>query len=150
VENKIREKLKELASAINTSEILAEADAFFDKENNNEKLAQTLKNKIEGCKTTALSLYKDKASGLITESEYIEMSESLREERGVYETRLKELYDEQNRCSEAKNMTELLNNIISFDNLDRNTLLMLVDKIYIGKNKEVEVIFKFNNPINEN
>ena len=47
-------------------------------------------------------------------------------------------------------MTELLNNIISFDNLDRNTLLMLVDKIYIGKNKEVEVIFKFNNPINEN
>ena len=148
LEDKIREKLKELASAINMSEILAEADAFFDRENNSEKLVQTLKNKVERCKKTALSLYKDKASSLITEAEYMEMSESLREERVAYETRLKELYDKQSRCDETKNIAEILNGIISFDKLDRNTLLMLVDKIYIGKNKEVEVIFKFNNPIN--
>ncbi len=147
VEDKIREKLKELASAINASEILAEADAFFDRKNNSEKLTGTLEKKIEDCKSTALSLYKDKVSGLITESEYMEMSESLREERVVYESRLKEHYDEQNKCIETKNMAEVLNHIISFDDLDRNTLLMLVDKVYIGKNKEVEVIFKFNEPV---
>ena len=38
VEDIIKEKLKELASAINTSEILTEADAFLDRENDNAKL----------------------------------------------------------------------------------------------------------------
>lgn len=147
VERVIKEKLKELASAINTSEILMWADAFFDGENSSEKLIESLKRKIEVCKNTALSLYKDKATGVISETEYIELSEGVKSERAVYEQRLDELQAEAERASQKKDMSELLNGIIGFEDIDRNTLFMLVDKIYIGKNKEIEIQFKFNNPM---
>lgn len=147
VENVIKDKLKELASAINMSEILTEADAFFDSENNNDKLIESLRRKIDVCKNTTLSLYKDKASGVISETEYIELSEGIKAERAVYEQRLDELQAEADRADSAKDMSELLNGIISFDNIDRNTLLMLIDRVYIGKNKEIEIQFKFDNPM---
>ena len=146
VENLIKEKLKELASAINTSEILMEADAFLEDEKDGKKLIDSLKRKIDVCKNTALSLYKDKASGAISESEYIELSEGIKSERTIYQNRLDELQIEKEKNQSKKDMRELLNNILSFEDIDRNTLLLLIDKVYIGKDKDVEIIFKFNDP----
>ena len=94
-----------------------------------------------------LSLYKDKASGIISEDEFVELSESIKSERAVYEQRLRELQEEANSIKSAKDMSELLNGILSFENIDRNTLLMLIDKIYIDSNKNIEIQFKFDNPI---
>ncbi len=146
VESVVKEKLKELASAIDTSEILTEADAFFNSENNNAKLAESLVRKIEACKSTALSLYKDKARGTISAEEYAEMSDGIKAERAVYEKRLEEIRREDERSKTTRNMGELLKGILSFDDIDRNTLLMLVDKIYIGQDKDIEIRFKFDNP----
>ncbi|MBE7060270.1 MAG: hypothetical protein E7389_05560 [Ruminococcaceae bacterium] len=147
VENVIKDKLKELASVINTSEILSDADAFFVKENNNEKLIESIKRKIDVCKNTLLSLYKDKALGVISEDEFIELSKGIKSERAVYEQRLNELLEEASSINSAKDISELLSNIISFENIDRNTLLMLIDKVYIDKNKNIEIQFKFDNPM---
>ncbi|MGN0180158.1 MAG: recombinase family protein, partial [Monoglobaceae bacterium] len=147
VEEIIKDKLKELASAVNTSEILSDADAFLVNKNSNEKLIDTIRQKINGCKNTMLSLYKDKASGIISEDEFVELSESIKSERAVYEQRLRELQEEANSIKSAKDMSELLNGILSFENIDRNTLLMLIDKIYIDSNKNIEIQFKFDNPI---
>lgn len=145
VENIVKEKLKELASAIDTSEILTEADAFFNSENNNAKLAELLARRIEACKSTALSLYKDKVCGTISAEEYAEMRGGIKAERAVYEKRLEEIRREDERSKTTRNMGELLKGILSFDDIDRNTLLMLVDKIYIGQDKEIEIHFKFDN-----
>ena len=139
-------ELKELALAINTSEILSEADAFFNNESNNEKLISTLENKIEVSKVTALNLYKDKASGLISEAEYIELSNGIKAERMVYEQRLKELLQETERSNSVKDLREVLNGIMQFEDVDHNTLLMLIDKIYIGRDKEIEIVFNFDDP----
>ena len=146
VESVIREKLKELASAVNTSDILMEADAILVKENDTQRHIEALKRKINVCKSAALSLYKDKVSGVITDEEYAELSEGIKSERAVYEQRLDELYQEESRNNTAKDMSEILNSIISFEELGRNTLALLIDKIYIGKNKEIEILFKFDNP----
>ena len=146
VESIVKDKLKELASAINTSEILTEADAFFNSENNNAKLTESLMKKIEACKSTALSLYKDKACGTISAEEYAEMSDGIKAERAVYERQLEELHREKERGGSARDMCGLLKSIVGFENIDRNTLLMLVDKIYIGQDKEIEIHFKFDNP----
>ena len=135
VENTIKEKLRELASAINAQEILAEAGAFFDAENDGERLIKALERKIEICKSAALSLYKDKASGAVTEEEYIELSEGIRSERAAYEQRIDELYRGENRRT-ANNMSGLLESIISFEDADRNTLIMLIEKIYIDKTRK--------------
>ena len=147
VENVIKEKLKELAQALDTSEILSEVGAFFDREKDHGKLIESLCRKIEVCKNTALSLYKDKASGNISEEEYEELRNGIKSERAIYEQRLEEVREAENRYNSTKDMSELLRNIIRFDDIDRNTLLMLIDKIYIGKNKEIEIQFKFNNPM---
>ncbi len=147
VESIIKDKLKELASAINTSEILSDAGAFLINENNNEKLMEAINRKIDVCKNTMLSLYKDRVSGIISEEEYSELSEGIKAERAVYTQRLNELLAESENINSAKDMSELLSSIISFESIDRNTLLMLIDKIYIGKNKEIEIQFKFDNPM---
>lgn len=149
VENAVKESLKKLASAIDTSEILTGADAFFNSCNNDDRLIEELRRKLELCKNTAVCLYKDKASGTITESEYEEINNALREERVVYETRIDELCQTLEKRENTNNVAEILNSIICFDEIDRNTLLMLVDKIYIGKNKEIEIVFKFDNPNRE-
>lgn len=147
VENIIKDKLKELASAINTSEILSEADAFLINKSNNEKLIDSINRKIDVCKNTLLGLYKDRSSGVISEEEFVELSEGIKSERAVYEQRLNALLEEANSIKSEKNMSELLNSIISFENIDRNTLLMLIDKVYIDKNKNIEIQFKFDNPM---
>lgn len=147
VENAIKDKLKELASAINTSEILSEAGAFFENKKGNEKLVAVIENKIKACKATSLNLYKDKVSGVISEAEFVEFSEGIKAEREIYEKRLEELHQEAEHNSSMKDLSDLLNSIVEFGDIDRNTLLMLVEKVYIGKNKEIEIVFKFDNPM---
>jgi len=147
VENQIKNILKSLAVTLNTSEILTEADAFLKEKNDTKKVRESLNKKIEKCKATALNLYKDKVSGLITETDYIEMSECLKSERAIYESRLRELDNEEKECKNKNDIAELLRMIISFEDIDRNALLMLVEKVYIGKDKDVEIQFKFDNPI---
>lgn len=146
VENAIKDKLKELAAAINTSEILSGAGAFFENKSGNEKLIAIMENKIKACKATSLSLYKDKASGLISGEEYVEFSKGIKSEREDYEKRLEELMHEAEYSKSLKDLSEVLNSIIQFGDIDRNALLMLVDKVYIGKDKEIEIVFKFDNP----
>ena len=119
---------------------------LFNSENSNAKLTESLMRKIEVCKSTALSLYKDKASGVISAEEYAEMSDGIKAERAVYEKRLEEIRREDERSKTTRNMGELLKGILSFDDIDRNTLLMLVDKIYIGQDKDIEIRFKFDDP----
>ncbi len=83
---------------------------------------------------------------MISESEYEEMSEEIKSEREVYEKRLGELRKKNDNSHSRADLGELLNSIIGFEDIDRNTLLLLVDKVYIGKNKETEIRFKFDNP----
>ncbi len=142
VENAVKEKLKELILSLDTSEILTEADAFLSGKNNGAKLAESLARKIEACKNTALSLYKDKAAGVISADEYAELSGGIKAERAIYERRLEELRLENAR--ETAHITE--DSITSFEDIDRNALLMLVDRIYIGMNKDIEIHFKFADP----
>lgn len=146
VENIIKDKLKELASAVDTSEILSAAEAFFAKENDGGNLTEQITRKLEICRRTLLSLYKDKAMGAISESEYAEMSEEIKSEREIYEKRLGELRKKTDNSRSRADLSKLLNSIIGFEDIDRNTLLLLVDKVYIGKNKETEIRFKFDNP----
>ena len=146
VENIVKEKLRELASAINMSEILTEAGVFFNGRADNEKLKRILEKNIEKCKATLLSLYKDKVNGIVAASDYQELSESLKEERKVYESRLSELNNEESKCNTEKDIVESLGRIIKFEKTDRTTLLLLIDKIYVGKEKEIEILFKFDNP----
>lgn len=147
VENVIKNNLRALASVVNTSEILTDANAFFDRGNDNERLLESLKRKIELCKNTALSLYKDKISKVISEEEYIELNRGIKSERAVYKQQFDELQTEAEQTSTKKDMKMLLTNILSFESVDRNTLLMLIDRVYIGKNKDIEIQFKFTNPI---
>ncbi len=143
VENAVKEKLNELLSSINVSEILQSEGFFNVKNTNNDRSIEITKRKLQTCKDTLLCLYKDKASGVITEEEYIDMSESIRSEREIYKQRLDDLQSEPAQYNENKNLLQVLNSILDVSNIDRNTLMMLTDKIYIGADKDIEIVFKF-------
>jgi len=147
VEEVIKEKLKEIVSAVSMPEILQEADNFCLQESNNDKLITSLEKKLDTCKATQLSLYKDKVSGMISEEDYVEMAERIKAERKTYEERLAELQIEQSEKADGERIGEILKSIFDVDNIDRSTLLMLVDKVYIGKDKEIEIVFKFDKPL---
>ncbi len=144
LEEIIKEELSKFASVINVAEIRREAEAFFTEKKKDEKLISRLEQKIAVCKDTMLSLYKDKAMGRITEAEYDEMSEGIKEERQIWEKRISEIKEENSRENTNADLTEFLATIVDFSKVDRNTLVMLIDRIYVGKNKEIEIIFKFN------
>lgn len=147
VENAVKEKLNELLSSVNVSKILKSEDFFNKKNNSNAKLIETTNRKLQTCKDTLLCLYKDRASGVITENEYIEMSESIKSERDIYQQRLVELQSEAEQHNENNNLLQILNSILDVNNINRTTLLMLIDKIYIGADKEIEIVFKFTSPL---
>lgn len=147
VENAIKEKLKEFFSLINTSEILKSTYLFHTENNSNDNLIKAENQKLQSCKNTLLCLYKDKANGVISENDYIEMSESIKSEQSIYQKRLDELQIKAKNHSENSFPIQVLNSISDVNNIDRNTLLMLIDKIRIGVNKEIEIVLKFKNPL---
>lgn len=147
VENAIKEKLKELMSSVNVSDIVQTEDILAVGQSDNGKLIETLNRKIQTCRDTLLCLYKDRATGVISENEYAEMAESIKSERCVYEKRLEEIQSDFSRNNEKINVMRILSDIINVDTVDRNTLLFLIDRVYIGKDKEIEIVFKFANPL---
>ncbi len=91
-------------------------------------------------------IIRDTHEPIVSQKKYAEMSDGIKAERAVYEKRLEEIRRDDERSKTTRNMGELLKGILSFDDIDRNTLLMLVDKIYIGQDKDIEIRFKFDNP----
>lgn len=145
VENALREKLKELACTVDTNRILSRADDFFAAQSCKKQLL-SVNRQISVCKAAALSLYKDKAAGIISESEYLEMSAAVRAQRAEQEKILSELTYEEDGRPDSGAAAAALRSVLDFDSADRNTLALLVDKIYIGTDKKIEIIFRFRCP----
>ena len=115
-------------------------------ENDAAKEKDSLNAKIEICKRAMLSLYKDRAGGVVSKEEYSELKSALRSEMSAYTERIRELSEKITAASDQSYLSGLLSSIINFSGVGRADLLMLVDRVNIGHNKEIEIIFKFEEP----
>lgn len=94
-------------------------------------------------KNALAALYRDKASGLITESEYLELQEILRQERTRLENLLGKWRERERRQGDpAAGVEEFLR----FEHLDRAAVLALVERVVVHKDKSIDIVFRFRDP----
>lgn len=115
--------------------------------NTTEQMINHLRHTLDIIQKTLLNLYKDKTMEVITKLEYIEMSAALKKEKVQYESQIVELENELQQKSNMNNMNVLIKELLSFKEINRNVLLLLVDKIYIHKDKTIDIQFSFTNPV---
>ena len=92
-------------------------------------------------------IYMDMLKGVIDESPYIRVSETIKKEiennkNGVSE--LKKSMDSNKIDNEGIN--QYVHEFLSLENLNRQLIINLIDKIYIYQDKRIDIIFAFQNP----
>lgn len=105
-----------------------------------------LKQEIEHNKKIMLNLYKDKINEVIREADYLEMANSLKQERDEMERHLGEYQEFSRQKDSSESMREKIQDFIGFQKLDRLTVVALVEKIEIDREKNIEIQFKFKKP----
>lgn len=96
------------------------------------------------------SLYTDKVKGILEEKEFIELNDEFKKEKETLNTRLEEqehkLKDYNSRNEENRHIEEIIDKVLSAQNLDRFSLEKLVHKIEIFENNRVKIYYRFKNP----
>lgn len=140
VEQALREALRAVAAACpDTADFVSRALKTTGTGGVQERLERELATK----KKVLAALYKDKASGLITESEYLELLEILRQERVQAEGMLRQM---QERERDRKDPAAQVEVFLRFEHLERAVLLALVERIEVHKDKSIDIAFRFRNP----
>jgi Site-specific recombinases, DNA invertase Pin homologs len=147
VADQIKKLLKSLADRFIDSDKLI--DAFDSEQREKNDLAgqiRQLEAQLNGIKDTLFTLYADKVRGVVSERDYIELSERLGGDRGRCAARLELLKKQGRDRSYTDKIRAYVREYLNYDNLERSDLLMLVDKIYIHKDKKITVAFTFADP----
>jgi site-specific DNA recombinase len=150
VEAQIKQVLKDLAKSF------IDADEFVSVYEDEQKQQNTVLNqkkqidiKINEIKETLMSLYTDKVKGIVSERDYVEMSTRMGDERDKYLYQLEAFEKLNHGQTHIDKIKSFVKEYLNFDNIERSDLLMLVDKVYIHKDKKIDVEFTFSDPNNE-
>ena len=144
----VTDTLKELASKhLNKGKILdnTKIDNPVPKY---EKELQDLNNQLEQIKTYISSLYKDKVKGIITDTDFVELSNDFNNERTTIVKRISEIQAKISHNEQIENnssFTEnLLEKFLEFETIDRQTLVLLINKIEVFQDKKIKMHFNFH------
>lgn len=98
---------------------------------------ETYKKRIEEYARGTRELYLDKVKGVITERDYVEMSEGFSKERTHFEELLKKaenaLSDVVHEMQAGDTRRELVEKYVNADHLTREMVEILINKIYVGR-----------------
>ena len=127
-----------------SKKLLLEQDSL-KKEREKEK--QQITEKIEELRRKMDSLYDDKFKGIITGDNYSRLVEQTEKQISTLKNRIYELdNEEEQRKEDAKEITKYEGQIKSLLNLNepnRELIKTLVKAIYIDKNKNIEIQYRF-------
>ena len=117
---------------------------------NKEKLIiekQKLENNIEELQLKIDALYEDKYNRIISVDTYTRLSSNTENLIRTYNSRIKELENSIYEVPKKNNDEEIkqkIKELISMKKPTRELLFILVDKIIVDKDKNVEIIYKFS------
>lgn len=110
-------------------------------------------NKINEIEKYIKSLYQDKVDGLIDNDTFGSLLKNYKSEKKVYEEKINKLQSksEENVKNETtiqdiKELKKYALSFLNFDNeeqVDRNILIRLIDRIEVGKDKKISIFYKF-------
>ncbi|MCL2772308.1 MAG: recombinase family protein [Oscillospiraceae bacterium] len=144
------ETLKKAVSMEITQQILLlcgienEINAFPQINNKeNELLTECteIKQNLSRLSSRKNSLYDDFKDGLLTETEYNYTRKKCGNEINLLKLRLNEITDESDKCN--KKAFSENKHFVAFENLSREMLTTLVDKIYVYHDNRIQIDFKY-------
>ena len=91
--------------------------------------------------------YMDRLKNIIDEEQYIRVSESIKKEIESNKLSIDNLKNEQINSNKIDNkiLEKYINEFLSLENLARELIINLVEKIYIYQDKTIDIIFTFKN-----
>lgn len=149
---KILNSLKDIFSKYAKKDYIVNNLEYENENNIKETLLQekaNLEEKLSENNNIKFNLYKDKTNNIISEKDYIEFSNKLSKDILSLENRIKYINDEVEKISanhkNKENILQLVDKFLNTENITRNDILQLVDKIEIGAHIEhLKIFFKFS------
>ena len=91
--------------------------------------------------------YMNMLKGIIDEEQYIRISENLKKEIESNKSSIDNLKNEQINENKINNnkIEKYINEFLSLENLNRDLIINLVEKIYVYQDKTIDIIFTFKN-----
>ena len=118
-----------------------------EKNNEYRKKIENLDREISNTTIYIKNLYIDKIKGIINEENFKELSEQFEVERkNNIEEREKYVKLISNNVVEkdnSKELTEIINKFLNFEEPSKELLQQLIDKITISEDSEITIFFKF-------
>lgn len=114
----------------------------------NSKQIDSINSKIKENEKYLANLYKDKVNGLITEEMFTSLSLEYSNEKARLTKILNTLLENENKKVDEKEIKESINKLLELpeDNIDKNLLLKLIDKIEIDNKNKIKIFYNFKNP----
>ncbi|MEG1578236.1 MAG: recombinase family protein [Oscillospiraceae bacterium] len=140
----IRGKLQELARELDGAAMARQLPPDRGREQLRRQM-ETSRRKLEGCKAVAQSLYTDKATRILTQTEFEELFQRNRDQRVQLENHLSQCEGQLSR-STGDDLYKKVCQILRFETLDRGILLALVERVLIYESKEIGLFFRFGKP----
>ncbi len=140
-----------IESAFELGQLLELADEVFYHGYFVEKIYEDIMDKeleIEKKRQYASSVYQDYKEGILSKEEYLELKQMYETENQKYQKELSELnhkaQSQQSAVNETKIWQEHFNRRkITVEQLNREVLVELIDKIYVYPDQKLDIYFKF-------
>lgn len=150
----VKDDLRRLAKEKINTEELEKIDGLNARKREASKIAK-LKNDCERRITDIDRIikqsYEDKVLGVITTEEFNEIITNYRMEKETLTEKITRYNNEINNTSGNKKddmVTQIIKSITDFENVDKSTLLSLIEKIEIIDKESIKIYYRFNDSIN--
>ena len=154
LENQILEDLKQVSQhAINKDKLYKLAQQKSNQTSNTkpDKEINEINLRISEIKKDIKLLYQDKLKGILSEQDFIDLSQDFNKEREQLLNKLSMLNKRNEESKQGEIQSEklliLINNLIEFNNVTNTILLKLIDRIEISEDKKITIHYKFRNPL---
>lgn len=122
---------------------------FKNKENiNNQKEIKIIKQSINQLTKNLDTIYLDKINKVINQKQFIRIKDKLEKEIQIKQNKLDTLIKidiiNKNNNSKDKTINEYINNFITMNNISRELIVNLIEKIEIYKDKRINIVLTFN------
>lgn len=154
LDEKVLNSLKNIFSKYANKEYIVNNLDYESDNSIKESLLQektNLETKLTETQNIKFNLYKDKINNVISKKDYIEFSNKLCKDILNLENRIKYINNEIEKISanhkNKENILHLVDKFLNAENITRNDIFQLIDKIELGVQCEhLKIYFKFNIP----
>lgn len=112
------------------------------------KAIEELEQKIEDSSLYIKNLYKDKVKGIVSETDYIQLTQEFAKDRDTYineKAKLeKHLAENDTKQEDLSKLEKLIEEFISLEKPTKALLNDLIEKITISENHEITIYYKFS------